>query len=98
MIEKPCTKIQYKVKNAKSYGAGDSESMAHFKLAFDSPEVTVYEEYLIFDFVAMVSAIGGTLGLCTGFSFSGVTETILTLSGKVGEHITNVWLNKKEGI
>ena len=48
----------------------------------------------------MVSAIGGTgtLGLCTGFSFSGVTETILTLSGKVGEHITNVWLNKKEGI
>ena len=29
----------------------------------------VNEEYLIFDAVAMISAIGGTLGLCIGFSF-----------------------------
>ena len=33
------------------------------------PKVHVKEEYLIYDGVAMISAIGGTLGLCIGFSF-----------------------------
>ena len=27
------------------------------------------EEYLVFDFVSMISAIGGSMGLCIGFSF-----------------------------
>ena len=31
--------------------------------------VTVKEEYVIYDAVAMISAIGGTMGLCIGFSF-----------------------------
>ena len=31
--------------------------------------VTVKEEYLIYDLVAVVSAIGGTMSLCIGFSF-----------------------------
>ena len=31
--------------------------------------VSVDEEYLIYDLVAMIGAIGGTLGLCIGFSF-----------------------------
>ena len=31
--------------------------------------VSVNEEYLIYDFVAMISAVGGTMGLCIGFSF-----------------------------
>ena len=35
------------------------------------------EEYLIFDLVAMVSAIGGTLGLCIGFSFTDVISSAL---------------------
>ena len=34
------------------------------------PHVDVKEEYLILDFVAMVGSVGGTLGLCIGFSFS----------------------------
>ena len=33
------------------------------------PLVTVKEEYVIYDAVAMISAIGGTMGLCIGFSF-----------------------------
>ena len=32
-------------------------------------QVSVHVEYLIYDLVAMISAIGGTMGLCIGFSF-----------------------------
>ena len=41
-----------------------------FYLQMGSPKnVSVDEEYLIYDFVAMIGAIGGTLGLFIGFSF-----------------------------
>ena len=32
-------------------------------------DVLVYEEYLLFDFNAIVSSVGGSLGLFIGFSF-----------------------------
>ena len=44
--------------------------------------VSVNEEYLIYDFVAMISAIGGTLGLCIGFSFFDFCDLILRYSEK----------------
>ena len=37
----------------------------------------VEEEFLIHDFVAMLSSIGGTLGMCIGFSFVGLTSFVL---------------------
>ena len=33
-------------------------------------KVKVHEEYLIYDMLAMISAVGGTMGLCIGFSFN----------------------------
>ncbi len=38
-------------------------------LEFSSMEVEVQEELLIFDFNAILSAVGGSLGLFLGFSF-----------------------------
>ena len=38
---------------------------------------THYTERLVFDLVGMVGSIGGTLGMCIGFSFSGITSTLL---------------------
>ena len=94
IIENPCTKVQYKITNSH-YSGKYPDNIVYFKLTFVSPEMKVFEEYLIFDFVAMISAIGGTLGLCTGFSFSGVTGTMLNLSEKLGEHIANLKSKKK---
>ena len=37
----------------------------------------VQQEYLVFDLVGMIGSAGGTLGMCIGFSFSGVTTYIL---------------------
>ena len=40
--------------------------------------VTVFEEYLIYDFIGMLGSVGGTLGMCIGFSLAGVVTFILT--------------------
>ena len=41
------------------------------------PKVEVREEYLIYDAVAFVSSIGGTLGLCIGISFYNLSNVLL---------------------
>ena len=56
---------------------GYDARLTSFAIAFDSPHVSVKEEYLIYDMVAMVSAIGGTMGLFVGFSFSEMASSIL---------------------
>ena len=48
-----------------------------FDMKFSTKFVTVKEEYLIYDAVAMISAIGGTMGLCIGFSFTEVANFLL---------------------
>ena len=76
MIEKPCTKIEYET-NQWSESKTDNQSI-EFWVEFSNPlKVTVKEEYLLFDMVAMVSSIGGTMGLCIGFSLADVTKWIM---------------------
>ena len=46
--------------------------------SFAPPFMTsVQQEYLIFDVTGMIGSVGGTLGMCIGFSFSGVTTKVL---------------------
>ena len=45
---------------------------------FTPPEkMLVFEEYLVFDAFGMIGSVGGALGLCIGFSFSGVIASIV---------------------
>ena len=65
---KPCTSLEYERTNTLWPHPNKNEAMIEIK--FESPPVVkVKEEFLIFDMVAMISAIGGTMGLCVGFSF-----------------------------
>ena len=67
--ELPCTKVQYRV-HVNHWQGGTSETSTTIHMNFAKPyHVTVHEEYLIYDLVAMVGAIGGTFGLCTGIPF-----------------------------
>ena len=43
---------------------------------------TVHEEYVIYDAVNMIGSVGGTLGLCIGFSFTGVISFLISLLQK----------------
>ena len=53
--------------------------MMIFQLSFEPPRVKTFEEYLVYDMIAMISAIGGTMGLCIGFSFTEFSFATLKL-------------------
>ena len=81
ILLKPCTKVQYYVRETVS--VVDSH-VDEFELTFTKPpEVLVKEEYLIFDSVAMISSIGGTLGLCIGFSFMDITGALMAFLKRI---------------
>ena len=58
VTRKPCVKLQYKAETTTE--TVSDKKVAEYKLTFsDPPKVTVREEYLIFDGITMISAIGG---------------------------------------
>ena len=66
-------------KEYQSINYNDEVYKIKFKYVFASPEtVTVYEEYLIYDTIGMIGSIGGTLGMCIGFSFATTISTMLS--------------------
>ena len=74
---KPCTKLQYQVE-VNEFDTYKNESV--FWILFTNPPmVTVKEEYLIYDLVTMISAIGGTMSLCIGLSFKEFYRLLLGL-------------------
>ena len=54
---------------------------------------TTHEEYLIYDVVDMIGSVGGSLGMFTGFSFTGVISFLIILLkkgiGKLRSHLEN---------
>ena len=75
--EQPCTLLTFGATRSVKY-INDTEK-AVLKMIFDPPKVEVQEEYLIYDLVSMISAIGGTMGLCVGFSFTHFMGVLISL-------------------
>ena len=74
---KPCTLLQYKSVGATWYNPKRNEAI--FRMTFQKPpRVTVKEEYLIYDLLTMIGAVGGTLGIFIGFSFHDLFQGILS--------------------
>ena len=74
--QRPCHILEYD--GGKLFE--DTNAGGYFSIIYQfSPPMmkTVYEEYLIFDIVGMIGSVGGTLGMCIGFSFSGIAWTVL---------------------
>ena len=73
--KKPCIDLEYQgEKTYEKYYKHDTM----IKYQFAPPMMTnVQQEYLVFDMVGMIGSVGGTLGMCIGFSFTGVTTFIL---------------------
>ena len=55
----------------------------------------VKEEYLILDFVAMVGSVGGTLGMCIGFSFSNCFVIVTNQFGQMIRRLKGVRVKEK---
>ena len=95
IIQKPCTKVQYSG-NVQST-TGPVKNVAQFTYHFGNPEkMTVQEEYLVYDFITMIGSIGGTLGLCIGFSFSGLFDSILASLKSLAMKMTSSTFDKDE--
>ena len=76
--KRPCQVKEYHGYKTYDKENRDDNSLTELLYTFAPPMMsTVQEEYLIFDVTGMVGSVGGTLGMCIGFSFSGVTTNIL---------------------
>ena len=59
----------------------------------------LYEEYLIYDNIHLIGSIGGTLGMCIGFSFTGIIQyCAIFLIKKFKHKIPNTILQKSTAL
>ena len=94
-LERACKTIHYDGKIV--YEESHPESpLVHphsrsFSYSFMRTSVAIHEEYLIYDFVGMLGSIGGTLGMCIGFSFVGLSSVILNHLRILIDFLKNIW-------
>ena len=96
MTEQPCTQLKYQVQNYEEELPPEETQWelpqrVVFAMSFGNPKAKVFMEYIIYDFVATISAIGGTLGLCIGFSFTGVASILLEHAALLKKKIGTQW-------
>ena len=72
---KPCEEISFKttIKSVPTYS-----TYTVIVMKYEENRIDVLEEYLIFDLNAIVSAVGGSLGLFLGFSFFQFGSMLMT--------------------
>ena len=79
MILKPCTVLRYNDEETTYENIHVTKNQVEFEIVFAQPtKVNVKEEYLIYDLISFVGVIGGTMGLCIGFSFRDCAKWGLT--------------------
>ena len=73
----PCDTLEFQGIIRKSRKGNTTKSLL-MHVSFNSYNVEVHEEYLVYNEVDLVGIIGGTMGLFIGFSFSGFMTYIIT--------------------
>ena len=78
-----CNTLEYSGEEGynKKLNKKDNKTVG-FAYKISSNLVTIYEEYLIYDAISTVGSVGGTLGMCIGFSFTGVISFLINLIQK----------------
>ena len=62
----------------KEYETGDNGKSINLMIFYSSSFlVTIFEEYPIIDILGMIGAVGGSLGMCVGFSIYDVLSKIV---------------------
>ena len=98
LCPRSCTFLQYSGKIVHKYEI-KNQSTTNVPLSiwysFKVPEsVMVNEQYLIYDAIGMIGAVGGTLGMCIGFSFDSIIHYLINLLPSVLRIIKNIMYNK----
>ena len=75
--KRPCNVLEYSGVTTLDFPFWLSDRF-HITYKFAAPKMTVfYQERLVFDVIGVMGSVGGTLGMCIGFSYTGITSTIL---------------------
>ena len=89
----PCTKVTYHMGTSGPWPIVDKYRIL-FQFTMQNPyEIEVNEEYFILDLVGFIGSIGGTLGLCIGFSFKDLFRDI---ASSVVQAVSRIIQHKKE--
>ena len=85
---KLCSTLQYSGEESYNKKFTNGTVGFQYKFADSSPILlTLYEEYLIYDAITMVNSVGGTLGMCIGFSFTGMISFLINLFHNIIVHV-----------
>jgi hypothetical protein len=63
-----CNTVEFNALYRKTY-LRSKQGTLRIGMLYPTIEVTVYEEYLVYDFLSFVGSVGGSLGLFIGFSY-----------------------------
>ena len=75
-FKRPCHILEYQGK--ETYDRKDQEYQFILTYRFAPPYMTTeHQEHLLFDVIGLIGNVGGTLGMCIGFSFIGMVSSIL---------------------
>ena len=76
---RPCNILEYSGQTTYDRKRFNDNSTFLLRYQFSPPEKTLhFNERYVFDAVGMIGSVGGTLGMCIGFSFSGLTSAVLS--------------------
>ena len=83
--KRPCGILEYSgAKVAEQIIKNNKPTQIAFSYEFSPPMMSiVYQEYLLLDMIGLIGSVGGTLGMCIGFSFTGLTDTIFKFMSDV---------------
>ena len=63
-----------------SYKISDNKSIPfQFWYRIPSNSTTLFEEYWVYDGINTIGSVGGTLGVCIGFSFTGLISYLINI-------------------
>ena len=94
---KLCSTLQYSGDESiyKPLNDEDETVAFHYKFTDFSPNLkTLYVEYLIYDAITMIGSVGGTLGMCIGFSFTGMISFLINLFQNIIVHVRAKLVNQ----
>ena len=78
-VNKLCVTSEYSGDEAYKAKLEDKSIFFQFIYRIPSNSATLYEEYLVYDEINAIGSIGGTLGMCIGFSFSGLISSLINI-------------------
>ena len=71
-----CSTLAYSAEEINYEKYSDTEITFRFGYTIDSNSTTINEEYLVWDGINTIGSVGGTLGMCIGFSFTGLISSL----------------------